>query len=167
MYSSIAEFIDDWTQEAALTQNVLDALQNSSLQQQVSTDDRTLGRIAWHIVTSTPGMLNEFGIHVPQVENAETVPQSAKEIAGVFRRVTTDTAHAVKEQWTGASLTEEVNVFGRTMTKGTTLLLLIKHMIHHRGQMTILMRQAGVRVPDIYGPAREGWAQIGMDAPTI
>ncbi|MFJ5717494.1 DinB family protein [Neobacillus sp. NPDC093127] len=167
MYSSIAGFIEDWNQEAASTQNVLDALTNTSLKQQVSSDDRTLGRIAWHIVASIPGMLNEFGIHVPQVDNPETVPQSAKEIAGVFRRVSADTAHAVKEQWTDASLTEEVNVFGRTMTKGATLLLLVKHIIHHRGQMSVLMRQAGVRVPGIYGPSREEWAQLGMDAPTI
>ncbi|AZU64970.1 DinB family protein [Neobacillus mesonae] len=167
MYSSIAEFIEDWNQEAVSTQNVLDALTNDSLQQEVSSDDRTLGRIAWHIVTSTPGMLSEFGINVPQVENADYVPQSAKEIAGIFRRVSTDTGHAVKEQWTDAALKEEVNVFGRTMTKGTTLTLLVKHIIHHRGQMTVLMRQAGVRVPGIYGPAREEWVQIGMEAPSI
>jgi len=65
MYSSIAGFIEDWNQEAALTQSQMDALQNSSLQQRVSSDDRTLRRIAWHIVTSTPGMLIEFGIKVP------------------------------------------------------------------------------------------------------
>ena len=106
MYSSIVGFIDDWNQEAASTQNILDALTNISLQQQVSSDDRTLGRIAWHIVTSTPGMLSEFGINVPEVENTKTVPQSAKEIAGIFRRVSADTAHAVKEQWTDASLSE-------------------------------------------------------------
>ncbi|WHY79972.1 DinB family protein [Neobacillus sp. WH10] len=57
-----------------------------------------------------------------------------------------------------ASLTEEVNVFGRTMTKGDTLLLLVRHIIHHRWQMTVFMRQAGVRVPGIYGPTREEWA---------
>ncbi|WHY75447.1 DinB family protein [Neobacillus sp. WH10] len=167
MYSSIAGFIEDWNQEAALTQSLVDALQNSSLQQRVSSDDRTLGRIAWHIVTSTPGMLIDFGIKVPTVENAKNVPESAKEIAGAFRRVSTDVAHAVKEQWTDSSLTEEVNVFGRTMTKAGTLSLIVKHIIHHRGQMTVLMRQAGVRVPGLYGPAREEWTQMGMNAPTI
>jgi len=60
-----------------------------------------------------------------------------------------------------------VNVFGRTLTKAVTLSLLVKHIIHHRGQMTVLLRQAGVRVPGLYGPAREGWAQMGMEAPTI
>ncbi|WML39740.1 DinB family protein [Neobacillus sp. OS1-2] len=167
MYSSIVAFIDDWNHEAVSTQHVLEALTDSSLQQQVTPDDRTLGRIAWHIVTSTPGMLNEFGIKVPFVENADTVPQSAKEIAEVFSRVSSDTAKAVKEQWSDSALTDEVNVFGMNMSKAATLLLLVKHIIHHRGQMTVLMRQAGVSVPGVYGPAREGWAQMGMSAPTI
>ncbi|NRD80004.1 DinB family protein [Bacillus sp. BRMEA1] len=167
MYTSIAEFMKEWNQEAASTQNVLDALTNESLEQKVSTDDRTLGRIAWHIVTSTPGMLMEFGLTVDPVENATTVPASAKELAGVFRKVCADTAHAVKTQWTDDTLKDMINVFGMEMPKAVTLSLLIKHIIHHRGQMTVLMRQAGLRVPGIYGPAREEWANIGMEAPAL
>ncbi|WP_462411694.1 DinB family protein [Neobacillus sp. Marseille-QA0830] len=167
MFTSISEFMEEWNQEAFSTQNVLDALSNESLHQQVSSDNRTLGRIAWHIVTSTPGMLMEFGLEVPPVENSENVPASAKDIAGTFRRVCSDTVHAVKQQWKDETLNETVNAFGRTMTRAATLSLLIKHIIHHRGQMTVLMRQAGIRVPGVYGPAREEWAQIGMDAPSV
>lgn len=167
MYTSIAEFIQEWNHEAGSTQKVLDALTDNSLQQQVSSEDRTLGRIAWHIVTSTPGMLIEFGIKVEPVENSGTVPSSAKEMAETFRRVSADTIDAVKQQWTDGSLKEMVNVFGMTMPKAVTLSLLIKHIIHHRGQMTVLMRQAGLKVPGIYGPAREEWTQIGMDAPAL
>jgi uncharacterized damage-inducible protein DinB len=167
MYTSIAEFIQEWNQEAGSTQKVLDALTDNSLQQQVSSEDRTLGRIAWHIVTSTPGMLIEFGIKVEPVENSGTVPSSAKEMAETFRKVSANTIDAVKQQWTDDSLKEMVNVFGMTMPKAVTLSLLIKHIIHHRGQMTVLMRQAGLKVPGIYGPAREEWTHIGMDAPAL
>ncbi|MEH7439974.1 DinB family protein [Neobacillus drentensis] len=167
MYTSIAEFIQEWNQEAGSTQKVLDALTDNSLQQQVSSEDRTLGRIAWHIVTSTPGMLIEFGIKVEPVENSGTVPSSAKELAETFRKVSAETIDAVKKEWTDGSLMEMVNVFGMTMPKAVTLSLLIKHIIHHRGQMTVLMRQAGLKVPGIYGPAREEWTHIGMDAPAL
>ena len=167
MYTSIAEFIQEWNQEAGSTQKVLDALTDNSLQQQVSSEDRTLGRIAWHIVTSTPGMLIEFGIKVEPVENSGTVPSSAKEMAETFRKVSADTIDAVKQQWADDSLKEMVNVFGMIMPKAVTLSLLIKHIIHHRGQMTVLMRQAGLKVPGIYGPAREEWTHIGMDAPAL
>mgnify|MGYP001085952180 CR=1 FL=1 len=88
MFTSINEFSQEWNQEAASTQKVLDALTDESLQQPVSTEDRTLGRIAWHIVTSTPGMVNEFGITITNVENADTTPSSAQEIADTFRKVT-------------------------------------------------------------------------------
>jgi uncharacterized damage-inducible protein DinB len=45
--------------------------------------------------------------------------------------------------------------------------VLISHQIHHRGQMTVLMRQAGLAVPSIYGPVKEGWAQYGVAAPRV
>ena len=41
---------------------------------------------------------------------------------------------------------------------------LINHQNHHRGQMTVLMRQAGLTVPGVYGPAKEEWATAGMEA---
>jgi uncharacterized damage-inducible protein DinB len=28
--------------------------------------------------------------------------------------------------------------------------------------MTVLMRQAGIKVPGVYGPAKEEWAAYGM-----
>ena len=167
MYTSIAEFTMDWNQEAASTQKVLDALTDGSLQQAVSPDDRTLGRIAWHVVTSTPEMLNEFGITVENVESTSAVPSSAKQIADTFRKVSADTIDAVKQQWTDASLKEMKNVFGMDMPKAVTLDLLIKHIIHHRGQMTVLMRQAGLNVPGVYGPSRDEWSQMGMEAPAL
>jgi uncharacterized damage-inducible protein DinB len=167
MYTFITEFIEEWNQEAALTQKVLDAFTDPSLQQAVSSEDRTLGSIAWHIVTSTPGMLIEFGITVEAIKDSNTIPTSAREIAETFRRVSADTSDAVKQQWTDQSLSEMKNVFGMEMPKAVTLSLLIKHIIHHRGQLTVLMRQAGLKVPGVYGPSREEWSLIGMEAPTL
>ena len=167
MFTSLAEFIDDWNQESASTQKVLDSLTDGSLTQEVSPNDRTLGRIAWHIVTSTPGMLHEFGLQVQQVESSSTMPANAKEIAETFRKVSSDTVDSIKQQWTDESLKERKNVFGMDMQKAATLSLLIKHIIHHRGQMTVLMRQAGLQVPGVYGPAREEWSQMGLEAPDL
>lgn len=31
--------------------------------------------------------------------------------------------------------------------------------------MTVLMRQAGLPVPGIYGPAKEEWTTFGLEAP--
>ena len=167
MYNSISAFIEEWNQEASSTQKVLDALTDESLQQKVSADDRTLGAIAWHIVSSTPGMLIEFGVTVEAVKDENTIPSSAREIAETFRNVSANTSQAVGQQWTDQTLSEMKNVFGMEMQKSVTLNMLIKHIVHHRGQMTVLMRQAGLQVPGIYGPSREEWSQMGMEAPSI
>ena len=56
-------------------------------------------------------------------------------------------------------------MYGQKWKRGVTLGILITHQIHHRAQMTVLMRQAGLKVPGIYGPAYEEWAAMGMEAP--
>jgi uncharacterized damage-inducible protein DinB len=46
-------------------------------------------------------------------------------------------------------------MYGEHWPRGLTLQALVFHEIHHRGAMTVLMRQAGLTVPGIYGPNRE------------
>jgi uncharacterized damage-inducible protein DinB len=55
-------------------------------------------------------------------------------------------------------------MYGEQWPRGTMLNALIAHQTHHRGQMTVLMRQAGVPVPGMYGPSKEEWAAMGMPA---
>jgi uncharacterized damage-inducible protein DinB len=54
-------------------------------------------------------------------------------------------------------------MYGEDWLNGLTLQILISHEIHHRGQMTVLMRQAELRVPEVYGPTREDWLERGME----
>ena len=61
---------------------------------------------------------------------------------------------------TDSSLAQQVSPEG--WKRGGVLASLVNHQIHHRGQMTVLMRQAGLAVPGIYGPAREEWAKMGL-----
>jgi uncharacterized damage-inducible protein DinB len=72
---------------------------------------------------------------------------------------------AVAENWTEAMLTENIPMYGEQWPRGNMLWALMAHQAHHRGQMTVLMRQAGLKVPGIYGPAREEWAALNMPAP--
>lgn len=46
---------------------------------------------------------------------------------------------------------------------GASLRFAVMHQAHHRGQMTVLMRQAGLTVPEIYGPTYESWIEKGME----
>jgi uncharacterized damage-inducible protein DinB len=65
--------------------------------------------------------------------------------------------NAVKKEWKDESLLDEVNLYGQNWKKG-------KVLSHHRGQLTVVMRLAGLKVPGVYGPAREEWANMGMEA---
>ena len=64
-----------------------------------------------------------------------------------------------------AGLSGEIEMYGEKWTRSKVLSSLIRHEIHHRAQMTVLMRQAGLKVPGVYGPSKEEWAQYNMKSP--
>ena len=167
MYISISDFIKEWNKEAILTQNVLDSLTDESLEQQVYPEGRTLGRIVWHFTTSIPDYLAEFGFVIDRIENAESIPSSAKEIAITFKNVSSHASKIIEEQWTDESLNQIQDAFGRKESNASILMGLIKHIVHHRGQVSVLMRQAGLQSSWIYGPAKEEWIKLGVETPPL
>jgi uncharacterized damage-inducible protein DinB len=167
MYHSIDEFLNDWKNEANSTQKVLDMLTDESLNQQVTAKNRTLGRIAWHLVTSLDEMLTRTGLSFEAAKHDSPLPSSAKEIADSYRTSSESMLAAIKEQWTDESLNEMDDMYGDQWPKGQTLTIIQSHQTHHRGQMTVLMRQAGLKVPGVYGPVLEEWSEFGMEAPQI
>ncbi|WP_010677906.1 DinB family protein [Bacillus timonensis] len=156
MYHTLEEFLQDWNYEGNATYKILEALTDESLSQEVAPGHRTLGELAWHVATSLHHIVSLTGL---QFEGAtgEEVPASAKEIADSYRATSENFVSAVKEQWNDESLKEVVDIFGQQMPKGVALKMVNTHQIHHRGQMTILMRQAGLKVPGVYGPSKEEW----------
>jgi uncharacterized damage-inducible protein DinB len=167
MYVTIADFIREWKWEAALTQEVLEGLTDDSLNQKVYPEGRSLGRIVWHFTTNIPEYLTHFGLKVDGVENGENVPASAKEIAESFKNISSCAVKAIEQQWTDESLKEVQIAFGREETNAQVLMGLIKHIIHHRGQVTILMRQAGIKPFGVYGPPKEDWIHLGVENPPL
>ena len=165
MYVTISDFIKEWNREAMLTQNVLDGLTDESLKQQVYPEGRTLGRIAWHLTTNIPDYLTHFGLNIDGVKNAENVPTSAKEIAETFKEVSSHVAQIIEQQWTDKSLEQIQEAFGRQESNAQILMGLIKHIVHHRGQITVLMRQAGLKPFGVYGPPKEDWIHLGVENP--
>ncbi|WJH35431.1 DinB family protein [Paenibacillus sp. CC-CFT747] len=164
MYVTVEDWLTEWEKEAVLTRKVLDGLTDPALLQEVYPEGRTLGRIAWHFVTNIPDYLTEFGVTVTKMPHPNDVP-SANEIAKTFEAVSSDVVQALQEQWTDDSLKQVQNAFGRRESNATIFLGLIKHIVHHRGQITVLMRQAGLPIPAVYGPSKEGWAKLGATPP--
>ena len=167
MFMTIEDFKKDWQQESSATAKILEALTDASLNQAPSNNDRNLGRMAWHIVVSIPEMLSKTGITPKTVSEHTPIPTTATEMAAAYRRVAEEAITLIADQWTDETLNVSDDMYGMRWKRGETLEVLIRHEIHHRGQITVLMRMAGLRVPGIYGPAREDWANMGMEPPAI
>lgn len=167
MFRTIEDFEQNWTHESASTQKQMDQLTDASLSQAVADDHRTLGRIAWHIVTTIPEMMPHTGLKLPAVDPKAPVPKTAEEIKKAYATVSKELLEQIKANWDDASLQIEDDLYGEKWKRGNTLLILIKHEVHHRGQMTVLMRQAGLKVPGFYGPAKEEWVNYGGQPPAV
>jgi len=162
MFHQIEEFLQGWKHESATSLKLLETLTDASLAQKVSPEGRTLGYLAWHIVVCIGEMASKAGLPVRGPAEDSDAPETAAEIAAAYRDSAAQLTEAVSANWTDAILEEEINMYGEPWKKGFVLSVLLAHEVHHRGQMTVLMRQAGLKVPGVYGPSREEWASFGM-----
>lgn len=146
---------------------MLNQLTDESLSQEVTSQNWTLGRIAWHTVTAIGVISSQTDLTLEAPTQDYPVPTSAKIISDGYQQARNAFSQAVKNQWSDKNLSDEQDVFGQRLSNFELLIFLIQHQIHHRGQMTILMRQAGLTVPGIYGPSKEEWAMTGREAPKM
>jgi uncharacterized damage-inducible protein DinB len=165
--ASIAEFEGMWTHESGETRKLLAELTDASLAQAVAQDHRTLGRLAWHITTAIPEMMNRTGLHIGGPSPDAPVPATAEAIRHGYDEAARSLLAEIRAKWTDAALLLKDEMYGEGWTRALTLAILVAHQTHHRGQMTVLMRQAGLKVPGVYGPSREEWAAMGAPPPEI
>lgn len=167
MITSISQFKDYWSKESEATRKILSALTDGALSQEIAHDHRTLGRIVWHITQSIPEMAKRTGLDVRGPGEADAVPETADEIRTAYDSAASSLLEQITGKWTDNDLETEDEMYGEKWKRGFTLKVLIDHEIHHRGQMTVLMRQAGLKILGIYGPSLEEWTQYGMKAPEV
>lgn len=164
MYRKIKDFEQSWAYETEITTKLLSNLTDESLNQKVTENGRSLGFTAWHVVLTLGEMLGKVGLAIDCPPEEALPPASAREIAETFERAAKSVSEEVAKNWTDETLLIEDEMYGMIWSRGTTLSLLINHQAHHRGQVTILMRQAGVPVIGVYGPAKEEWEAMGQAA---
>lgn len=164
MFRKIKDFQRAWAYEADMTGKVLTSLTDASLGQQVYSDGRSLGFLGWHMTLTLGEMLGLVGLKIDAPAEEAACPLNAADIAAAYEKAAKSVADEVAANWTDETLLMEDEMYGETWSRGMTLFYLIAHQTHHRGQMTVLMRQAGLPVPGIYGPAKEEWAAMGAPA---
>ena len=167
MFTKLSHFEHAWEFESEGTLKMLRVLTDASLAQAVAPQGRTLGRLAWHVTTSLTEMMGRTGLKLAGPAEHAPHPATAAAIVAAYAAASASLVPAIRTSWTDETLQLTDEMYGDTWKRGLTLAILINHQTHHRGQMTVLMRQAGLTVPGIYGPAREEWAGMGMPPPEV
>ncbi|RLQ93234.1 DinB family protein [Falsibacillus albus] len=165
VYQNVEAFIEEYRNESQSTLKLLKALTDESLSQEAAPGYRTLGELAWHLVHLEKGMLHMTGLKFDAPAENSAPPSTAAEIADAYESTVDAMLEAVETQWNDEKLEEVNNLFGFDWKNGLTLDIYLKHEIHHRGQLTIMMRLAGLPVSGVYGPSKEEWSTMGMEAP--
>jgi uncharacterized damage-inducible protein DinB len=165
MFRTIEDFQKAWAYEAEMSGKMLNNLTDASLGQAVTNGGRSLGFLSWHLTITLGEMLGLVGLNIDAPEVDSEYPAVATEIAETYEKAAKSVSEEVAANWTDLTLLQSDEMYGETWTRGLTLYYLIMHQTHHRGQMTVLMRQAGIVVPGAYGPAKEEW--VAMGAPVL
>lgn len=155
MFTAIHHFSTTWRHESAQTARLLAELTDASLGQRIAPGHRTVGELAWHVVVSPRVILAKTGLTCDGPDRSAPVPARAAEIHSAYVDAAQAFMAAVEAAWSDEMLREKVEFYGRPVPRGLALAITLHHEIHHRGQMTVLMRQAGLRVPGIYGPSKD------------
>lgn len=154
MYRKVEDFLEDWTASSEGTLKALKAITNDKLNQAIVEGHNTLGWLAWHLVSVGAAIGQLSKLQVPGPGKNQEMPTDITEIIEAYEQL----AEAFKKEvakLSDAELLEEVNGFGGPILRGKFLRALIDHQTHHRGQMTVLLRQAGLPVPGVMGPTKE------------
>ncbi len=163
MFRRVDDFADEWAVERASTLKLFRHLTDASLEQAVEPGGRTLGFLAWHITGTFREMLGRAGLEPKGPETGAPAPSRAAAIVAAYDQASASVLEQVTGRWTDDMLEDVLDMYGQRWTRGLVLESLIRHEAHHRGQMTVLMRQAGLPVAGPYGPSREEWVAYGME----
>jgi uncharacterized damage-inducible protein DinB len=164
MYQKIKDFLEDWKEEFEATIKVFSNIPDSVKSVKDNENIRSLDLMAWHITQTVTEMPTSCGIIEDDPLEGMDIPTSFSKIIDLYKKHGSKLYEILEQNWTDADLTRELKIYGQTWQGRKILSILIKHQIHHRAQMTILMRLQNLKVPGIYGPSREEWSQYGMEA---
>jgi uncharacterized damage-inducible protein DinB len=154
MYRTKEDFLQEWNIASQGTLKVLEALTDDKLDQAIMEGHNTLGWLGWHLANSLSFFGGQVGLKVEAAGEPNDVPSHATEIVAVYRRASEQLKQEVEEM-TDDQFVEAIDCFAGKVPRGSLLRSMIDHQTHHRGQMTVLLRQAGLKVPGVMGPTLE------------
>jgi uncharacterized damage-inducible protein DinB len=153
--------IQELAQEARTTRRVLERVPADQLGWKPHDKSMSLGQLALHIAT-VPGNVCEIAtvspfpmpqFTQPSASSAEElVPALEESVAKAQQILRTKGDAWLSETWRVMDGDREV----MALPVGAVLRsIMLNHWYHHRGQLSVYLRQLGVPVPSIYGPSAD------------
>ena len=159
--STIDALIQELEQEARTTRRVLERVPADKLAWKPHPKSMSLGQLALHIAT-TPGGVAEITqknpFPAPKFEQASAT--SAAELLPTLEQ-SVARAKEILRGMDDASLTKIWRVMDgdrevMAVPIGAVLrTIMLNHWYHHRGQLSVYLRELNVPVPSIYGPSAD------------
>ena len=149
-------------QEAETTRRVLERIPQAHLSWKPHPKSMSLGQLALHVAT-VPGSVAELAaldtipeppsfVQPEAASAAELVPTLAESVARARRALGGFDDARMGEMWRLQSGGQEILAMPRAAVVRT---IMLNHWYHHRGQLSVYLRQVGALVPSIYGPSAD------------
>ena len=161
--SIIDDMLRELEQEAATTRRLLERVPDDQLGWKPHPKARTLGELALHVAV-VPGGVAQFAstpgpVQAPQFSSGPS-PQSADELVPALEKSVAEAREAL-----GGMDERTLQSDFRMMHEGREIFsiprvaflrsVMLNHWYHHRGQLTVYLRQLGVPIPSIYGASAD------------
>ena len=154
--------LQELEQEAQTTRRVLERVPDNQLAWRPHEKARTLGELALH-VAMVPGGVAELvaspsPAQAPQFTDpsptsaSELIPALDQSIAKVKQVLGGMDDAALMATWRLMQGDRELLAIPRVAMLRSVML---NHWYHHRGQLTVYLRELGVPIPSIYGPSAD------------
>lgn len=162
--SSIESFISQWEFEFQITLNVMGAIPEDKLDFKPHEKFFTVRKLAWHLVRIEDifgrGVLKDKIIIGQSTLPAEP-PATAAEMVAIFEKQHPEIVNSWRTL-DEATLQQKIpfvmpdGAVRRELPRKAYLrTVLMHHVIHHRGQLTLMLRLMDAKVPSIYGPTAD------------
>ncbi|MFN8711388.1 MAG: DinB family protein [Bacteroidota bacterium] len=162
MFRTIADFEAIWNDEREATLRIFRLLSEKNFHQKPHDNVRDAATLAGHITHTIGEMLARTGITVDGYHEEADAPWTVADLIADYEKQSTSALQQIKSHWTDASLTDMHDMYGEQWSKATVLQVLVMHQVHHRGQLTTIMRLLGLPLTGVFGPSREEWEQMGI-----
>jgi len=159
--SKTEALLQELEQEAVATRRLLERVPENHLTWKPHEKAMTLGQLALHVATIPGGLAAAAGQspfqvpafnHPSAASSTELVPALAQSVARAAEILRATEDADLAKTWRVVDGDREV----MAIPVGVLLRsLMLNHWYHHRGQLSVYLRQLGVALPSIYGPSAD------------